>query len=243
MDINDVLNYQNENELAGYPLLQGLEVVGVISDTCFVQFDNFVPVLQTVLVDATKITLSILFDSGAIDNIVFLKTNYTENTGFVRIYQTDPYNPANTNYRFLGTITFGSGLSLLWSTYVGRKLTFNVPFAPETVRSIPSKAAVYTFAGCYGAINLGRTQDDNTVFYNTSLASNSITFNAVTGHITDSTASPGLKMINLVKPVNNNINLISNDVVKLNSFNAASLTIDLVAGSPSGAFKLPNLNN
>jgi hypothetical protein len=243
MAINDALNYQNENELSGYPLRQGLEVANVISDASFIQFDNFVPVLKTILVDADKITVSVLFDSGLIDNITFLKSNYSEILNFVRVYQVDPYNPTNIHYRFLGTLTFGSGLPRLWSAYVGRKIVFDVPFTPETVRSIPSSGGVYTFDGCYGAVDLGSTQEDSSIFYNSVPASRSLVFNAVAGHVVESVSSPGLKMINLVKPLNNNINIISNDVIKFNSFNAASLTIDLVAGSPSGAFKLPNLNN
>jgi hypothetical protein len=241
----EVLEFQNENALAGYPLIQGLEVSGILVDASFIQFDNFVPILNSIQIDADRLTLTITFDCGLISNIVLLKQSYNAEGGehrHLRIYQTNPKNPDDLKYRYLGVVCFGSGVEQLWLTYIGRKLLFNLPFAANTVRSIPLNDGVYMFDGNYGEVSLGRTSTDSAMFYNFSPELNSITFNAVSGHSIISNNGKGLKSINLVKPINNNINLASNDIVKITpTSSAATLSFDLVAGSPSGAFKLPSL--
>ena len=180
------------------------------------------------------------FDCGAISDISFYQSKYLQGDAYrlIRIYQP-------SNRRYLGTLVFGEGTQILWEQYKGQSFVYNILFAPETVRSIPSKDAVYLFDSSYGDVQLSRTPQDRTIFYNVSEQLNAITFNAVAGHtvedITDAGPIQGLKQINLVKPLHNNINLASNDVIKITPTNATSLQISLVAGNKSAAFTIPTL--
>jgi hypothetical protein len=234
------LNWQNENALSSYPFDYDLEVQDLIVDARFVQFDNFIPILNYIYVDADRITLSVIFDYGEAANLVFLKDKYSLGEAYrhIRIYQP-------SNNRYLGDIVFGSGVQILWQQYIGQRISYNTPFSAETVRGIPSKDAVYLFDSSYGDITLSRTALDRAVFFNVSEEVNSITFNAVGGHsvteVINSGEAQGLKQINLVKPLNNNINLASNDIVKISVVNAAALQISLVAGNKSTAFAIPSL--
>jgi hypothetical protein len=234
------LEWQNENALSGYPLLQETDYPSFLVDAKFVQFDNFVPVLNTVFVNTDKITLTITFDYGTHSTIDLLKSNYQlgEQYQNLRIYQP-------TTNRYLGMLVFGSGAADMWNTVTGNLLKFNVSFAAETVRSVPKQDAVYTFDGNFGSVVLGRTTDDTAVFYNTAKVSglNAITFNAVGGHSVGSNTAKGLRKINLVGPVANNINLVSNDVIKIVPLNGTALSIGLVAGSSTDTFTIPNLTS
>ena len=220
----DVLVWQNENSLIGYPLASRQDINDFIVDANFVQFDGFQPVLQTVLVSNTHITLTLLLDAGAL-SFNFDKSAFSSGVSqrYLRLYNSA---------RYLGCLTFGAGTLALWTDYIGRLLTYNAPFAISTVRSIPSHDAVYTLDSLYGEVVMNRTTDDKTIFYNKSLDLNSITFNAVAGHykVGDSLA---LLKINLVSPKDNNITLASNDVIKIDSTTGTSLTVSVV-GSSSG---------
>jgi hypothetical protein len=234
------LSWQNENALSGYPFKQELELSNFIVDANFIQFDNFIPILNKVFIDTDKIELTLTFDCGVVSGVSFHQEKYAEGDAYrlVRIYQP-------SNNRYLGMLTFGEGLQTIWEQYKGQTFVYNTPFVTETVRSIPSKDAVYLFDSSYGDIHISRTAQDRTIFYNASEELNSITFNAVGGHtvedVIDAGAVQGLKQINLVKPLHNNINLASNDVIKINPVNASSLQISLVAGNKSTAFAIPTL--
>lgn len=231
------LSWQNENALANYPFAELQEIQDLLVDARFVQFDGFIPILKQIRVDHDTITLSITFDYGEKTNIVLHKSTYMQGDAYrnVRMYSED-------KSRYLGVLVFGLGAGTLWNDYVGRKLTYSSSFLPETVRSIPSKDAVYKLDDNYGDLELGRTDNDSTVFYNTSLELNAITLNAVGGHgVQAGQVKEGLRKINLVPPLHNNINLASNDVIKIRSLNGTSLTIDLVAGSSSKSFLIPTL--
>ena len=236
------LSWQNEAALSNHPFELELEVKDVIVDAKFVQFDNFIPVLNHIEVERNSLRLTITFDYGQNNSVLLLKSDFIQGDKYkcVRIY--DP-----SGYRYMGTLTIGAGAYNLWDLYVGRKLTYNIPFASYIVRSIPSKDAVYLFDDSFGDIELGRTLDDTTIFYNTaalennSTGLNAIIFNAVGGHAIDVVENVnGIKKINLVPPDNNNITLSSNEVIKINTdFN--TLTINLVAGKPSATFSVPSL--
>lgn len=236
------LSWQNENALSGCPFSIEPEIQNFIVDAKFVQFDGFVPTLDYIIVQPDKIYFAITFDCGQVVTSNFLKETYDlgEEYRSLRLYTSN-------NDRYLGVLVFGLGAADLWQNYIGRKLTFSQSFSPTTVRSVPFKDAVYLFDGNYGELQLSRTSLDSSVFYNTSAALNSITFNAVAGHsVTQGTSvqileKKGLRKINLVPPVNNNINLMSNDVIKIKTFNASSLTIELVTGSATQAFVIPSL--
>jgi hypothetical protein len=244
MAIYNPLEWQNENGLSGYPFDEEFEVQNFIVDASFIQFDDIVPVLNYVIVNKDRITLNIAFDDGLSHDVVYLKSTYDQGEEYrsVRIYN-------QTKERYFGCLAFGPGTATLWSTYVGQKIVYGKSFLPQTVRGIPSKDAVYLFDGSYGDVELTRTLGDSTIFYNTSKPNlahpnypNTITFNAVGGHAVVNPETPkGLRKINLVPPLNNNINLAANDVVKITTLNAQSLSIDLVAGSVSPSFLLPTL--
>jgi hypothetical protein len=231
------LSWQNENALSSYPFSADLDIQDFIVDAKFVQFDNYIPVLNYVTIDFDRIQINALFDEGE-TNIVFFKSTYDKGEAYrsVRIYNS-------VGDRYFGVITFGTGVQTLWNDFIGRRLQYNIRFATESVRSVPSKDAVYTFDGYYGDVLLNRTQDDAAIFYNISEESNSITFNAVGGHSVIGIVPEGLRKINLVRPKNNNITLSANDVIKMTSLNGRSLSIDLVAGKGSKAFLLPTLTS
>jgi hypothetical protein len=243
----NTLEWRNENALTGYPLAVETQYPSVLVDASFVQFDNHVPTLNTIKVDSSKLTIVITFDYGKHTAIEFQKSDYDagEHTQHIRIYQPQ-------TGRYLGTITFGVGVLDLWNSSVGSVIEFNAKFYPFTVRSIPKQDAVYTLDGNYGAVTLSRGSIDTTMFYNTLISGgyNAVVFNAVGGHAIDtntingtpSTGPQGLRKINLVSPVANNINIVPNDVVKVSPLNAASLTISLAAGTPTPTFTIPSLN-
>ena len=233
----NILNWQNENALSGFPFSLDIDPPAFIVDARFVQFDNHVPVLNTIAVQPTFITLTITFDHGINSTGVFTKAEYDRGEDHRHLHI---YTPGGD--RYLGVVTFGSGIVDVWDSYVGRKLQPNASFMASTVFSIPRGDAVYTFDGNYGDVELSRTLYDTAIFYNSSEELNAVVFNAVGGHAVPEGQVPlGLKQINYVKPINNNITLASNDVIKITPVNAAALSIDLVSGSSSSAFTLPTL--
>lgn len=239
MSIFNTLSWQNENSLSSYPFEKDLDPQNYIVDAKFVQFDNFIPTLNYTTVDSDRITMSITFDLETIANIEYLRPAYQLNDAskVVRIF-------SQRNNRFLGSIVFGTGLQELWNLYIGRKLNHNIKFMPSVVRSIPLNDAVYTLDGSYGNVELTRTTGDTTIFYNTvnTLDERKLVFNAVGGHSV-SGSKQGLRKINLVTPKDNNITLMSNDVVKVTALNNAFLTIGLVSGEASSSFNIPTLNS
>jgi hypothetical protein len=240
------LEWQNENSLSGFPLVSEISPTSLLVDARFVQFDNFTPVLNYVFADSDKITFAITFDYGQHTTISYLKTEYQRGEAFryLRIYQ-----PA-TN-RYLGTLTLGEAALDLMTSLTGSKLVYDISFDPCTVRSIPKKDGVYTFDGNYGDVVLSRPATDTAFFYNTTQLPglNTITINAVGGHEIptieyEGATYPtleGLRKLNLVSPVANNVNIVPNDVVKVTPYNAYSLTISLATGTPSSAFTIPSL--
>jgi len=237
MSIYNPLGWQNENGLSNYPFAQAQEINDLIVDAKFLQFDHFIPTLDYIVVAVDRLELGMTFDYGTNTGITLLKSDYADGDNYrnVRIYTTD-------NSRYLGVLVFGTGAAELWKNHIGRKIVYNAAFLPEVLTSIPSKDAVYSFDGNYGDIHLSRTTSDSTIFYNTSLDLNAITMNAVGGHaVANNAKKEGLRKINLVPPLHNNINLVSNDVIKIKSFNSSSLTIELVSGTPTQAFVVPTL--
>jgi hypothetical protein len=236
MSSYNILEWHDENSLTSYPLSEELEVQGIFVSANFIQFDNFVPVLNELFVDSSSLNIKITFDFGQHTAITFSKQRYDtgEAYRYLRIYTPD-------KSRYLGSLSFGRGAETLWNEHVGRKFTYTLSFDACTVRSISSASGVYLLDGSYGDVTLDRTEQDSTIFYNISEPLKTITFNAVTGHSVEATDTIGLRKINLVSPVRNNINLAANDVIKFTPQNAAALSVDLVSGvSPTG-FNIPTL--
>lgn len=232
------LGWQNQNGLSNYPLETAFEQQDFLTDARFVQFDGFVPRIDYVFVENNSIKLSITFDYGQNTNIEFFKSQYDqgEHRRHLKIYQpiTD---------RYLGALCFGTGVEKLLSNSVGKKIAGPFKFDVTTVISIPSKDAVYTLDDMFGDITLSRTYEDKTIFYNNNSDLNTITFNAVSKAEISSGDRQGLRKINLVPPVNNNINLLANDTIKLSSLNASSLVVNLVTGTQQRSFQLSTLSS
>jgi hypothetical protein len=246
----DVLAWQNETGLSSYPLTLPLDIQDFLVDASFIQFDNFIPGLRKLVVSPDTIEVTINFDCGEVIGSV-TRTKYNNRFRFIQFYTQD---------RYLGVVSLGAGTDRVWLECVGQTITRNIPFRDNTVRSIPSKDAVYTIDSKYGDIVFGAIGDiqdvfteiggiiyktqagGNTMLYNESRDLNSITFNAVGNHkIPDTTGvMKPLKKINLVAPINNNIYIQSNDVIKFKSINNLNLSISLV-GNSSGASIVPTL--
>ena len=235
------LNWQNENALTNYPLDNSLELSNFIVDANFVQFDKFLPTLNYIIVDTDNISFSITFDYGEHTSGKFYKSAFDggEAYRYLKFYQP-------TTDRYLGTLTFAEGAEDLWTYYVSRKIVFSSKFLPSVVRSVKSEDAVYLFDGMYGDVILSRTLADTSIFYNAYVSEDfnfkAITFNAVDGHSPKYEDSGALRKINLVGPVNNNINIASNDVIKITpAQDKTYLTVGLVSGSPVKDFSVPTL--
>lgn len=236
MSTHNILEWSDENSLTSYPLTEELEVQGIIVSANFIQFDNFVPILDEIFVDNASINFKITFDFGQHTALSFYREKYDmgEAYRYLRIYTPD-------KSRYLGVISFGRGALTLWNEHVGRKFSYTLPFNSSVVRSIDSNSGVYLLDGSYGNLTLGRTEQDSVIFYNSSSLFKSIMLSAVKGHSVESSDTIGLRKINLVSPVNNNINLAANDVIKFTPQNASALSVDLVAGLSSSNFAIPTL--
>ncbi len=243
-----ILGWQNEAGLTNYPLASSFDVQDLIVDASFVQFDNFVPKLTRLLVTPEALELTILFDAGEVTGILSFE-QYDSGERYLR------YTGAG---RYLGCVTIGVGVSQLRTEYIGQQLSRDIPFIATTVRSIPSGDAVYTLDSRYGNIVFGALSDiedtyteiggivyktsagGNTMFYNINKNRKTFTFNAVGNHHIPENDIRPLKKINLVTPVDNNLYVQSNDIIKFNSINNQNLQVYLV-GSSSGAAIAPTL--
>jgi hypothetical protein len=247
----NVLGWQNENGLTNYPFVDPFDIQDLFVDASFIQFDNFIPRLSSVLVGSDYISITITFDSG--DSMgTITHTDYINGNRAIRYYDS-------VTNRYLGCLTTGEGVNTAWASFVGQDIRRNQPFISSTVRSIPSKDAVYTLDNSYGDITFSSSQDvadvytdiggivyqtvagGNTVFYNINNSIPAITFNAVANHaIPANNKIYPLKKINLVNPIKNNVYLDSNDVVKFNSINNQNLSIYLVGQNGAGSSIVPS---
>lgn len=224
-----ILSWQNEHGLANYPFGAPHDVRDLIVDAALVQFDGFLPILQTILVSSTDITLTIKFDLVT-KSFTYLKSSFDSGVRHLSMYDGD---------RFLGRLVFGNGIQILWANYVSQLLSWNLEFLACVVRGIPSTDAVYAIDNKYGALIFTKTTDDKSVFYNVNTTLNSITFNAVLNNSITGT-STALKKLNLISPLNNNIFLASNDVIKVSPA-TAGLNINLVGNGLSASNIVPTL--
>jgi len=218
-----------------------MQINDLVVDASFIQFDNYTPILNSILVGRDYMEFRITFDNGVV-LAKYLKTSYDSGLRNLRFYDYG-------GNRYLGCLTIGEGAVTAWTSYVGENLIISLPFVATTVRSIPLNDAVYKLDNSYGTLVLGANQDiadsfiqvgnlvyqksagGNTVFYNTSVSPAAITFNAVgNSSISASNKTHPLKQINLTKPIDNNITLNGNDIVKFKSINNQNLSI-YVTGS------------
>ena len=243
------LGWQNENGLTNYPFFAPFQINDLLVDASFIQFDNFIPVFTSLLVGEDFMEFTISFDNGEV-TARYQKTDFYSGIKNLRMYDSG-------GDRYLGCLTIGEGANTAWGSYVGEQLNTTLPFIPTTVRSIPLNDAVYRLDNSYGSLVLGANQDTadsfteiggivyqtsagvNTIFYNTSTSPASITFNAVANAVvpTNSKIHP-LKQINLTKPLNNNITLSGNDIVKFKSISNQNLSIYVVGQASANTSSL-----
>lgn len=188
-------NWRTANSLTAFPLSKSFGVENFIIDANFVQFDAFVPVLQTVVVAEHSITLTILFDTGT-------QTATIQDTvavgDEVKFYD---------GTRYLGRLLIGQGASTMWIKFTEQTLTLNIPFLSATVRAIPSASGVFSIGGAFGPV---RFVSDDVISFD--LSGNDVTCHAAA--LNAPVGEPVLKTINGVEPVANNITFIDTDIIK-----------------------------
>lgn len=223
------LEWENQNGITSYPFLEDQLFDNLITDASFVQFNNFVPILNYMLVSNNSLEINVTLDSGT-SLFTINQSDFVAGLNYIRLI---------TGNRYQGRISFGVGLNELWTNYVGQQITYNLPFSPVTVKSISSTCGVFELLGVKGDIEFTRTVSDENIFYNT--ISGQITFNAVKNNQFLLNPPPiALKQINLVKPIDNNIFLSTSDVLQINGTGIGQLNISLIGSSNSNLFT--NLN-
>jgi hypothetical protein len=208
-----VLSWLNETSLSPYPLARSYGYDGFIVDANFIQFDYFIPILNTITVDDVNITLNITFDLST--ESIELPLSFFTGAGV--------FSSIRANNRYIGKLVFGSGVNAVISELNNSTFTVNTPFLSHLVKSIPTVSGVYSIDNLYGDL----TFDSNgTVFYE---EAGNITFNAVATANIDT--SPYLKTLNSVVPILNNVYLKDSEVIKITSNGPSQLLISMVGSA------------
>lgn len=221
-----VLTWSNENALNPYPLTKGFGYDSFLIDANFIQFDSFVPILQSVKVVDDIVTITIQFDLETL--AIELNKSFFSTAGVVhKIY---------SGGRYLGKLVFGADASRLVETEIANLDTkiVNIPFLSHLVKSIPSTAGVYSIAGTYGAVKF---ESDDYVWYDVN--SNDVTFNAVSGF--DYGNDSYLKTLNEVAPVANSVYIKDSEVIKITSAGNSAIEISMVGTDVSGLLKAQDI--
>ena len=212
----NAISHLDENALTPYPLSEDIGFNSVIVDANFIQFDGFIPVLQAIKVNVDNVSSSpqvdivftILFDSG-VQNI-----SVTTSNSRVSIV---------SNGRYLGTLTFGQGLSLLSVKFANKLITLNTSFLASTVRSVNSQGGLYSLDSKFGDVSI---HTDENMYFN--ISANDVTWNCV--GFPNNTGGNALKTLNGVSPVNNSIYLSDSTLLRIAS-GTASLTFSSIGDS------------
>lgn len=198
----NVLSWNNESNLSPYPLVNSFGYDDLIVDANFVQFDNFIPILQTVSAANNLFEFIIKFDNLT-KTIVVNKLDLLGSPYTIIIKE---------GTRYLGKLILGANAVNLYDTLANRTLTINTKFLSFLVKSIPSKAGVYKLQSNFGELAI---TSDNYIWYN--LNGNNVEFNAVAfGQFSD---DPYLKSVNSVLPTNNSVYIQDSDTVKITPSN------------------------
>ena len=201
------LSYLNENSLNCYPLTKSFGTDDAIVDACFKQFDGFIPILQSIVINQTSVILQILTDAG-----------------LQEVIATTPFTPATYNLsdgsRWLGKITLDKGITTIWSAFSNTTISMQIPFAATAVKPIASQGGMYSFNGFNGNVSL---TTDNQVFFTTT--GTDVVFNSV--GIPDSITQQIVKTINGISPTYNGIQLNDSDMIKFTS-NKSTLTVSAI---------------
>ncbi len=212
-----VLSWTNETALTPYPLVKSFGYDGLFIDANFIQFDGFVPVLNTIKVADDNIEITITFDSGP-QVLVYTISSVSVIGTTKYVYDGD---------RYLGTLVFGNGVGRFLNNKGNQvTLAINIPFLSHTTKSISSTAGVYSIDGKYG--NLQFTSDEN---INYEVDAGDITFNAIALPAVVNTNY--LKTLNSVGPLDNSVFIKNTDIVKVTG-STPTVTISLVGSVPGG---------
>ena len=160
-----ITEWRDHGRSSCYPLAVDIDPNDLFVDASFVQFDNFIPQLSTVVIDSTGVTFTFLFDDGTFTTTVASSNCISEYIIQLRNSTT------NRNY---GSVVCGYGIVTLFNTSQGTTLTLDANFVPSVIRSIPSTAGLYLLQGVSGAIDI--TTDDNQRF---AITGNSVTWNTI----------------------------------------------------------------
>ena len=136
-----ITEWREHGLTSSYPLGGIMDPNDVFVDANFVQFDNFIPQLIQAVVSNNSIVFTILFDDGN-----FLLTVPADNCVEGTIL------PIRSSSRFYGQLVCGPGIETMFDANAGSTLAINLPFEPNTVRSIPSTSGLYTLQGLSGDV-------------------------------------------------------------------------------------------
>jgi hypothetical protein len=208
-------NWRTEKSLTSYPLAEGIGIENFIIDAVFIQFDGFIPVLQTIVVTEESIHISILFDTGVKKKTI--GSGGTVDGDIIKFYDGS---------RFLGKLLLGPGFTTMWDKFTDQTLTLNTQFISSLVKSIPSNSGIFSINNLSGGIHV---TSDSVIFFDVDV--NDITFNAAA--LDSALSSPALKTVNSVLPVNNNLTIKDGEIIKISS-DGNAVNINLIDESMLG---------
>lgn len=212
-----VLPWNNENSLTPFPLVASFGYDSFLTDANFIQFDNFVPTLVSIKLSDAYIDLTLNLDDG-LKTFSFLSTD---------ISTPGTWRAIALGNRYIGTLVFGAGVAKVLASK-GNQTTIpvNKSFLPHLVKSIPTKAGVYSIDSKYGELTLS---SDDYISYD--VTGNNVTFKAIS--LPPEVNDNYLKTLNLVGPENNSVFIKNTDIIKVTG-GASVVTVSLVGNAPGG---------
>jgi hypothetical protein len=215
-----ILNWLNETSLTPYPLVKSFGYDGFFIDAHFIQFDNFVPLLNYIRFFNSNVEISITFDTFT--KVLLLSSEDYDTLNFVlRITEAG---------RYIGLLKFGQGLKkFVNEAGEQKKININTKFLSCLVRSIPSKAGVFTIDNNYGELSF---LNDDYIYYE--VDDKTVTFNAV--YYPPIEDELYLKTLNSVGPTNNSVFIKNTDIIKVSS-EPSTVILSLVGTNLKGLTK------
>lgn len=200
MNNTSVLSWQNETTLSPHPLERSIGPDSLLIDANFVQFDNFVPVLNAISAENDKISFEIQFDRV----LKVVEVDKSDLTGVPYVVTI------REGTRYLGKLVLGADALNLYDDLASRRLITATKFLKYLVKSIPAGCGVYKVENLHGAVEL--TSDS---YVNYDILGQDVTFSAVA--LPEISTEPYLKTLNLISPVQNNVYMKDSPLVKISS--------------------------
>ena len=132
-----------QNNQTDYPLKSAGKLSGIFCDASFVQFDGFIPILNSVSIVSDKLQMVFTMDDGT----------QTFEPLIADISQGYKYR-LRSNNRYYGVVVFGRSIDSIISGVYGASITAGYRFESCTVRSIDSTNGVYSLQGNYGDVSI-----------------------------------------------------------------------------------------